>query len=141
MCWLQLTQNLLYLSVGPIRYKAAFSGHYWLLIIVANFKSPDLCAIKSTFNFKMKIQKSFSVPYQMLWSNSNCPFFIIWNKLSNEWFAIFVVQLLPYKLQKLSGKKFEQKKVRLFRRFELFSARTFFLDPSKLLTVSVILWF
>ena len=32
-------------------------------------------------------------------------------------------------LKKIGGKKFERKKVRLFRRFELFSARTFFLIP------------
>ena len=31
--------------------------------------------------------------------------------------------------KKFGGKKFERKKVRLFRRFELFSARTFFLIP------------
>ena len=33
------------------------------------------------------------------------------------------------KLTKIRGQKFDRTKVRLFRRFELFSARTFFLDP------------
>ena len=35
--------------------------------------------------------------------------------------------------KKFGGKKFERKKVRLFRRFELFSARTFFLIPKNYL--------
>ena len=33
--------------------------------------------------------------------------------------------------KKFGGKKFERKKVRLFRRFKLFSARTFFLIPHR----------
>ena len=39
-----------------------------------------------------------------------------------------VAPLDPYELKKFRGKKFERKKVRLFRRFKLFSARTFLLD-------------
>ena len=43
--------------------------------------------------------------------------------------ATFVAPLLLYELKKIGGKKFEWKKVRLFRRFKLFSTRTFFLHP------------
>ena len=59
------------------------------------------------------------------------PSLLICNKLSYEWSAFFVAQVLPFKLLKKSQKSWSTW-VQKFRRFEIMSVRNNILEPSGL---------